>query len=188
METLPQIDFQGMEPSADLRARIEEHIARLEDRYGRITACRVVVKAPGSRHHTGGLYEFHIRLVLPDGREVAIERTPHLDERFQNLDFALNDVFKRARRRLQDQVRRLRGQVKAHVATTPTGIVKKLLAGEDYGFLEAADGREIYFHANSVANRGFARLEIGEHVHFVEEAGENGPQAIVVKPLASSEP
>ena len=184
METLPQIDFQGMEPSEDLRARIEEHIARLEDRYGRITACRVVVKGPGGRHQTGGLYEFNIWLALPDGREVAIERTPHLDERFQNLDFALNDTFKRARRRLQDQVRRMRGQMKVH-ETTPTGIVKQLLAGEDYGFLETADGRQVYFHANSVANRGFARLEIGEHVHFVEEDGENGPQAIVVKPLAT---
>lgn len=187
METLPQIDFQGMAPSAELRARIEQHIARLEDRYGRITSCRVVVKAPGGHHHTGGLYEFHIRLVLPDGREAAIERTPHLDERFQNLDFALNDAFKRARRRLQDQARLMRGQVKVH-ETIPTGIVKKLLAGEDYGFLETADGREVYFHANSVANRGFARLEVGEHVHFTEEQGESGPQAVVVKPLASSVP
>lgn len=184
METLPQIDFQGMEPSDDVRTRIAERIARLEDRYGRITACRVVAKGPGGRHQSGGLYEFNIRLALPDGREVAIERTPHLDERFQNLDFALNDTFKRARRRLQDQVRRMRGKVKEH-PTTPTAIVKNLLAGENYGFLETADGREIYFHANSVTAPGFASLEIGEHVHFVEEQGQNGPQAIVVKPLGS---
>jgi hypothetical protein len=30
------------------------------------------------------------------------------------LDFAINNAFKRARRQLQDQVRRMQGQVKQH--------------------------------------------------------------------------
>jgi cold shock CspA family protein len=45
------------------------------------------------------------------------------------------------------------------------------------------DGREIYFHRNSVLDGGFARLAAGARVTFAEEAGEKGPQASTVKLL-----
>jgi cold shock CspA family protein len=187
MQTFPQIDFQGMEPLADFQTKIEQRIEKLEKRYGRATACRIVVKGPGGHHRTGGLYEINIHLTLPDEREVAIERTPHLDERFQDFDFALNDAFKRARRRLQDQVRKMRGKVKQH-DTAPTGVVRKLMPSEGFGFLEGADGREVYFHRNSVVEQGFDELKIGERVSFTEEDGEKGPQASRVKSLAERAP
>ncbi len=114
METPVQIDFQGMEARADLRAAIAKHISQLEERFGRVTAGRVALKAPGNHHRTGGLYEIAVRLALPEGREVNIGRTPQGDERYADLDFALNDAFKRARRQLQDQVERMRGHVKQH--------------------------------------------------------------------------
>jgi cold shock CspA family protein len=187
MQVTPQIDFQGMEPSTKLQEQIMQHIARLEDRYGRATSCRVVVKGPGAHHRTGGLYEINIHLSLPDDREVAIERTPHLDERFQDIDFAVNDAFKRARRRLQDQVRRIRGKVKHH-ETPPSGVVKRLMQADGYGFLESIDGREIYFHRNSVLEPGFDSLELGMRVNFKEEEGRDGPQASRVTPLAEHAP
>jgi hypothetical protein len=34
---------------------------------------------------------------------------------------------------------------------------------ETFGFLEAADGHEIYFHKNIVLNDGFSRLVPGSH-------------------------
>lgn len=114
METPVQIDFQGMEARADLRAAIAKHVSQLEERFGRVTAGRVALKAPGNHHRTGGLYEIAVRLALPEGREVNIGRTPQGDERYADLDFALNDAFKRARRQLQDQVERMRGNVKQH--------------------------------------------------------------------------
>ena len=169
-----QIDFQGMEPRESLRAAILEHVAHLEDRFGRITGCRVMLKAPGQHHRTGGLYEVHIRITLPDGKEVDVVRTPQLDERHADINFALNDAFKRARRQLQDQVRRLQGHVKTHEGQ-PIGTVKKLQ--DDFGFLDTGDGRDIYFHRNSVRDGGFSRLRVGTRVSFAEEAGEKGPQA-----------
>jgi hypothetical protein len=39
-----------------------------------------------------------IRLALPDGCEVNVERTPSADERYADLDFALDNAIKRARR------------------------------------------------------------------------------------------
>lgn len=187
METLPEIDFQGMEPRDDLRARIEEKVAHLEKLYGRMTACRVVVKAPGGHHRTGGHYEIGIRVALPDGREVDISRTPDPDERFQDVLFALGDAFRRADRQLEDAAREIRGAIKCH-ETAATGVVRSLSPADGFGLLESADGREIYFHRNSVTAPGFDSLALGARVEFLEEDGAKGPQARRVKPLRESAP
>jgi ribosome-associated translation inhibitor RaiA len=114
MQTPVQIEFQGIDVNPVARDTIEKHVAQLEERFGRITACRVVIKGAGTRHQTGGLHEVNIRLALPAGHEIDVSRTPKADERHSDLPFAINDAFKRARRRLQDQVRRMQGQVKQH--------------------------------------------------------------------------
>jgi cold shock CspA family protein len=178
METPVQIDFQGMQPAETIRAAIKRHISGLEDRFGRITACRVVLKGPGQHHRTGGLYEVNIHLALPNGKEVNIARTPIADERHADVTFALNDAFKRARRQLQDEARRLQGQIKIH-EHQPIGIVTKI--ADEFGFLATADGREIYFHRHSVIDNAFNRLKVGTNVSFSEGLGEKGPQASTVK-------
>jgi cold shock CspA family protein len=180
MQTSVQIDYQGIEELPQVvRASIEKNVAKLEQRYGRVTACRVVLKGPSAHHRTGGLYEVNIRLALPDGREVDIARTPKADERHSDLAFAIGDAFKRARRQLQDHVRRLQGQVKHHEGE-PSGTVTMLDASGEFGFLQAGDGHEVYFHRNSVLD-GYDRLAIGTRVVFAEEQGEKGPQASTVK-------
>jgi cold shock CspA family protein len=181
MQTPVEIDFQGMKAVEQLRRSIADHVASLEQRFGRITACRVVLKAPGGHHHKG-LYEVNIRLALPNSREINVARTAQQDERYTDVHFAINDTFKRARRRLQDQVRRMQGQVKAH-ETLPIGKVLRLDRSGGFGFLETADGREIYFHRNSVLDDGFARLSVGTRVTYAEEAGLKGPQASTVRLL-----
>jgi cold shock CspA family protein/ribosome-associated translation inhibitor RaiA len=182
MQTPVEIDFQGMRGNAEVRASIERHVAELETRFGRITACRVVLKAPGGHHQTGGLFEVNIHLALPDGREVNVGRTAKADERHADLAFAVSDAFKRARRQLQDQVRRMDGQVKQHEGQ-PIGTVASLAADGEFGFLRAADGHEVYFHKNSVLNGAFSRLTVGSRVRFAEEMGEGGPQASTVELL-----
>lgn len=182
MQTPIQIDFQGMQTRPELRADIEKNVAELESRFGRITACRVVLKAPGERHHTGGHYEINIRLALPNGREVNVDRTPKADERHSDATFAIADAFKRARRQLQDQSRRMDGRVKQH-EEQPIGTVANLAADGEFGFLKAADGHEIYFHRNSVLDGAFDRLTVGTRVLYAEEMGEKGPQASTVKLL-----
>jgi cold shock CspA family protein len=147
-----------------------------------VTACRVVLKGPGEHRQTSGLYEVNIRLALPEGREVEVSRTPKADERHADVHFAIHDAFKRARRQLQDQARRLQGQVKTHEAQ-PIGTVQTLDPSGEFGFLESADGRDIYFHRNSVLNGGFNKLTVGARVAFSEELGEKGPQASTVRRL-----
>jgi cold shock CspA family protein/ribosome-associated translation inhibitor RaiA len=182
MQTAPEIEFQGLKASPEVQEAIMKRVAELETRWGRITACRVVLKAPGQRHQSGGLYEVHIRLALPDGREVNVGRTPPKDERHSDLTFAINDAFKHARRQLQDQVRRMQGQTKHHEAPA-LGTVVRLDPSAEFGFIESSGGQEVYFHRNSVLNNGFARLRVGSRVTFAEEMGERGPQASTVRPV-----
>ena len=182
MQTPVEIDFQGMKGNDALRKSIVKQVDALEERFGRITACRVAVKAPGQHHRKGAPYEIAIHLLLPQGREVDIARTPVADERLADVTFAINDAFKRARRRLRDQARRIRGQVKAHDGQ-PIAAVRSIDAKAGFGFLETADGREIYFHKNSVLNNAFSHLAPGVRVAFCEETGVKGPQASTVKLL-----
>src|SRR5271169_3334060 len=182
MQTPLEVDFQGLPRTPQIQDAIVRHVAQLERRYGRVTSCRVALKGPSGHHQNGGLYEVNIRLALPNGREVNIGRTSQADERYAALMFAINDAFKRARRRLQDHVRRLQGLVKQHDGP-PIGTVMRLNPSGEFGFLESGDGREIYFHRNSVLDGGFSRLAAGSRVTFAEEVGEKGPQASTVKLL-----
>jgi cold shock CspA family protein len=181
MQTPTQVEFENLTPTPALQAAIDQHISELEEKYGRATAGRIIVRGPGDRHKTGGQYEVRIRLALPEGREVNVERTPKEDERYADLTFAVDDAFKRARRQLQDQARLMRGQTKLHEGE-PVGTVVRIDPSGEFGFLEGADGREIYFNCNSILE-GRSNIGVGSRVSYVEELGEKGPQASTVKVL-----
>ena len=180
MEKPFEINYEGFTPSEAQRVLFQQKIEELENKFGRIIAGRISVKAPSEHHRTGRAYEITIRLRLPAGKEVDVSKVRHADERHAKFQYAVNDAFKRAHRQLQDHARKLEGLVKAH-EPPPVGVVTKLFA--DHGFLETAEGLEIYFHMNSVLGGSFASLEAGSKVTFHEEQGEQGPQASTVKPL-----
>ena len=181
MQTPPQVEFENLSASPELRAAINQHVAELEKRFGRATASRIVVRGPGDRHQTGGQYQVSIRLVLPEGREVNIGRTPKEDERYADLTFAVDDAFKRARRQLLDQARLLRRQTKYH-ENGSIGTVVRIDPSGEFGFLVTADGQEVYFNCRSVVD-GRLNIEVGSRVSYVEEAGAKGSQASTVKVL-----
>ncbi len=179
METPQQIDLQGVDAKSKPR---RHHQARrpargtLRPDHGRPRQRESAWRPSPHRR----AYEISIRLSLPEGRQVNIGRTPQNDERYSKIEFALNDAFKRARRQLQDQVRELQGQVKQHDGP-PIGTVSELDPLGEFGLIETGDGREIYFHRNSVLNGEFAKLSVGSRVTFAEEVGDKGPQASTVK-------
>ena len=47
----------------------------------------------------------------------------------------------------------------------------------------AEEGTQLYFHRNSLVNRDFDRLKVGDRVHFVETVGDTGPIASKVWPV-----
>lgn len=183
MEIPVEIDFERCDDNDLYRARIDDRIAWLESVYGRITSCRVTMRGPSGRHKTGGPYEVSIHLELPGERHIDIDRSPDKDERYGDPIFAINDAFKRARRVLRKDVQHhLQGKVKHH-EEQPTAKVRMINRADSFGFLETADGREVYFHENSVLNDGFASLEPGDRVAIAEEMGVKGPQASTVRLL-----
>jgi len=112
MRTPLRITFQNTPSSDAIRRLIEEQVDHLEHFFGRLTACEVHFKLPDGNHRTGGPYEVRIHLKMPGGSTLDIGRTPGLDERFADPQFAVSDAFRRARRRLRDRARVMRRDVK----------------------------------------------------------------------------
>jgi cold shock CspA family protein/ribosome-associated translation inhibitor RaiA len=168
-----------MPPSEAIETNIRDKAAKLDDFYEKIMGCRVLVEAPHRHHHKGKLYHVRVDLTLPGG-EIVIDREPSRHASHKDVYVAIRDAFAAARRKLRDFARRRRGIMKIHHPPLQ-GRVVKICSDEGFGFLETPDGREIYFHGNSVLEPGFARLEVGTEVTFAEEQGVNGPQASTVR-------
>ena len=113
MQTPLRITFQNTPSSEAIRRLIEEQADHLEQFFGRLTACHVVFKVPDGNHRSSGLYEVTVHIKMPGGATVDIDRTPGLDERFSDPQFAVGDAFRRARRRLQDRAKVMRQEVKS---------------------------------------------------------------------------
>lgn len=179
MELPIQVTFRGIPPSDAIDAYVRDRAAKLETFSTRITGCRVAVESPHQHQQTGRPYHVHIDLTVP-GAELVVNHAPEEDPVTQDAYSAIDQAFDQMSRRLQDHLRRQRGDVKPHEDTYRDGRVTKLWSYEGYGFLESGDGSEIYFHRNSVLHGAFDKLVIGSKVRFVEEVGDKGPQASTV--------
>lgn len=188
MQTEPEISFQNVDHSDAIAARIRESVRRLERFHPRITACRVVVTRENRQHHKGDLYRIRIHATLP-GREVVINRAGAQTHAHEDVYVAIRDAFNAATRQLEDEARHARGDVKTHEPPSH-GHVARLFRDEGYGFIEASDGQEIYFHRNAVPDGGFDRLDEGAEVRFVIAEGEGveGAQASTVHPVGKHHP
>jgi len=170
-----KITFKDIPQSDFVEARIREKVNKLEQYAEDITSCRVTIEAPHQHHHKGNLYNVKVDVTLP-GEEIVATRHPDEHHAHEDIYVAIRDAFRATQRQLEDYVRRRRGKVKTH-DSEPHGKIIELVPYEDYGVIQTGDGREIYFHRNSVLDEDFDKLEIGARVHFAEEMGEKGPQA-----------
>ena len=199
MQLTPTITFRGIDPSAALEAEIRTRIGKLERYYNSIMGCRVLVELAQRHHQTGNHYHVRIDLTVP-GEEIVVAHEASLHATAQDADVekstkegetnperkhahvAVREAFDIARRQLQDYARRQRGTVKT-AARQPRGRVVQLFPIDEYGYIGAEDGHEVYFQKSSVLKGAFDRLTVGSAVSFAEESGEKGPQASTVKLL-----
>ena len=179
MKLEPEITFRNLDHSEAMAAKVRSEVEKLDEFCDRIMGCRVVVELPHRHHEHGNLYHVGIDLTVP-GEEIAVNREPAEHTAARDFDVAVRDAFAAAGRLLEDYVRRTRRKVKVHEPPAHARI-RRLVPNADYGFLETPDGREVYFHRNSVVNARFDDLATGAEVTFVEEAGKDGPQASTVK-------
>jgi cold shock CspA family protein len=187
MQVPVEIAFRHCEPSDEIRSEVDKQVRRLEKFSPRVTSCRVVVTGPETRRRHGGLFQVQLRVAMPGHNDIVVD-TVHGDApQHEHALVAIRDAFDAAVRQIEDLAREMRDQVKEH-AGTGHGRVTKFLAGEDYGFIESADGRDIYFHRNAVIDGAFDRLKVGSEVAFVEEAGEKGAHASTVHLIGKRHP
>jgi ribosomal subunit interface protein len=149
-----QITIRNMSHSDALDIDIRERARKLETFYPDLMSCRVVVEEAQRRKQQGKLFNVRLHLTVPGG-EVAVNR-----DRDEDVYVALRDSFDAAKRKLEDLVRKQRGEVKSH-EPAQRGRVK----------------RELYFARENVASPGFDRLEEGTEVQFLEEMAAEGAQA-----------
>jgi len=140
-----QITFRNMRHSIAVASRVRAEVAKLDRCFNRITSCHVVVEAPHRHHRYGG--PFHLRIILSVPlTEIVVEHTPslhstlarmdtakwlkHLEtgEAYKEINVAIREAFRAARRRLEDYARCLRGDVKVHPRKSPIHAEKLLRA------------------------------------------------------------
>lgn len=178
MDVPLEIRFHNVDRSDALEADIRDRVAKLEELGEHIVSCRVTVDAPHKHHRQGNLFSVKVDIRMP-GSEIVASRDAGMNHAHEDPYVAVRDAFKAARRQVQDYIRVHRGKVKAHEAA-PHGRIVALRPDQDFGTIQTLDGREIYFHRNSVLNADFDTLETGTEVWFSEEAGDEGPQATTV--------
>ena len=90
----------------------------------------------------------------PGGLKPVVDRHHNDAPEREHALVAIREAFNAASRQIEDIARDMRGQIKEHTAESH-GRVAKLLAGDECGFIETADGREIYFHRNAVLDGAY---------------------------------
>jgi cold shock protein len=58
-----------------------------------------------------------------------------------------------------------------------TGKVKWFNAEKGFGFIESAEGQDVFVHFSAIQSEGFKTLEEGQEVTFEIVEGNRGPQA-----------
>lgn len=165
-----QITIRDIPPSEALESHIRNKVQKLDAFFAHVISCRVVVEMPHKHQHQGKHFNVRIDLGVP-GNEIVVTRDHHEDPYV-----ALRDAFDSAKRKLEDYVRRLRRETKAHAAEH-LGRVARISHKEGFGFIAGQDGTERYFHRDNVVSPSFDKLNKGDEVKFVEEMGNDGLQA-----------
>lgn len=198
-----QIAFLHAEPTPYIEDLIRAEAAKLQRYYPRLVGCRVTAER-GTGRETGNLWHIRVELSVP-GSEIVVQSEPSLGgsarqtkqaairksmevrrER-QLAHRAIRDAFKAARRQLQDFARKQRGDMK-RTEQPQTATITQVFCEKGYGFLVTPEGKEVYFHKESVLNYSFEHLKPGTTVAFTEAKGEKGPQATSVKVLHKEGP
>jgi ribosomal subunit interface protein len=174
-----QVTFRHTDHSDAVEARVRERAEKLDRLNPEIIAARVVIDVPQRRHRKGKIFHVQVDIRVP-GAELVVNREPLLDHAHEDVYAAIEDAFDAMERRLVEYSREVQGLVKQDVRPE-RGVVNTLSHKEGYGFIVTRDGREVYFHRNSVLGGGFDRLKPGAEVRFAEEEGDDGPQASTVE-------
>jgi len=181
MQVPLRMTFRNVQKSADIEALIRKQAVKLERVCPRLVSCRISVEKPQAHQKTGNPFRVRVDVTVPPEHELVTVRNAGEGDLHERLPTVVRRAFDATQRQLKKLVERQRGKVKVHPEQEVAGFVIRLFRNGGYGFIKSLEGREIYFHKNSLPAAEFNRLEIGTGVQWNEEEGENGPQATVVR-------
>jgi cold shock CspA family protein/ribosome-associated translation inhibitor RaiA len=177
MQGRTEITFRGISPSEEVRRLVEAQAQRLERFCANLISCHVAIEHPRRRRGSANPYRVRVELTIPPRKDVVVVHDPRDNQMKGGLRAVIRGAFRAMERRLKDTAELRRGAVKSH--RERRALVIRLF--DEYGFLKSMDGREIYFHRNSVLHGDFVRLKVGTEVRFEAETGDRGPQATTVQ-------
>jgi len=64
-----------------------------------------------------------------------------------------------------------------------TGTVKFFNSEKGFGFIERAEGDDVFVHYSNIVGSGYRNLEEGQAVEFEIGPGRKGDEALEVRPL-----
>jgi cold shock CspA family protein/ribosome-associated translation inhibitor RaiA len=186
MQVPLEIAFHQTESAEWAENLIREHVANLEQLYGRLNSCRVVVEQR-AKNDSGTIPPVvRIELGIPGHKELVVSHEPdHLQRKFQRPDLrnAIHEAFRIAERRLRDlkeQRERRTREPHRDSENQALGQIAELAPGRNQGFLMSRDGSLLYFHRNAILTGDFDKLRRGDEVYYVEDVGDTGPIATKV--------
>lgn len=177
-----EIAFKNMEPTAAMESLVRQRVDKLIQYHAHIITCRVAVEVPHRSANTDAVgHRVRIEVSVPGDVIVVSRDRSHRHGEYDPYA-AIRVAFAAAESQLKRHAGRQR-RTRRPQAGPPHAVVTKLFPDQDYGILRATDGREIYFHRNSVINDHFDDLKLDEEVRFEETVGDEGPQATTVSPI-----
>jgi ribosome-associated translation inhibitor RaiA len=189
MDAPVEITFRHFEPTDRIKARIDEHIAALEDFNAAIISARVVIDGK-NRHGTKTVVDIAVELSYPGGVAVGRRSGEYPSPAGQQtFDTALAEAFHTAESQVKQHLKKRRPQeVKDLDHQAEHGRIARLDSAVRNGFIEMPDGGTLFF-SEAVLDGEFDQLSEGDEVMAIAAEAESpyGPQASQVKrigPLA----
>jgi ribosome-associated translation inhibitor RaiA len=165
-----EIRFIGMEPSEAVESAALGKAQKLDQFHPDIMACRATIELSDRHKHQGRSFAVRVDVTVP-GHEFSVDRVQHED-----VYVALREAFDDMKRQLQDSIRRVRGDVKAHPVPLHGEVVRFADEGR-CGFIRTAEGDEYWFGPENVTGVPYENVDVGTQVQFIPEVAAEGRQA-----------
>jgi cold shock CspA family protein len=178
-----ELTFRNVHKDPKIEALIRRQVAKLEKICPHMVGCRVSVEKPQEHQRSGSPFRVRLKLTVPPEHELAAVRNAGEGDLHEPLPAIVRRAFQAARQQLKKLVAKQRRRTKTHAEQQVGGFIARLFPHQEYGFIRNLEGREIYFHRNSLRGSEFEELQIGAGVRWTEEEGEKSSQASSVHVL-----
>jgi cold shock CspA family protein len=171
-----QVDVRNLTMRSQWQEKIDEEKEKLSRHHpGLIHHLRVTIE--GTRSHKEGGYGLTLVASVPNDTVVVKRKgekvPPMLGEAFNTLGLQLKELQRKRRQTVK---------VKEAIPYSDLqGVVDKLFLDQSYGFIQTANGQDIYFHESCLKDLAMDQLAVGDAVIFGQAESEKGPCAAWVR-------